>query len=478
MRTKIAETAPRWQSESGAISTQCKYLGGSWQKPAALASVLTLVFMQLWASKNAFSGSDAQFQDYEAQIRQFASALGRAHAHQTFWGQERANQRMRLSPSLLDSLKTQVGNRTNWTYANRGAFLPSCPPKMAPAHSTIFHDSQNHNINHTANEIPRAIHMMSKTRCMTRPFLINVNRWRFPNHSLYVHDDESANQLFAMNNYWQDVVPRFKEAIQCLPNHGASSASKADLWRYVMLWNEGGVYTDLDNMPGELFQRGLMSNDYQHFDAAIVLRPDKQNETLRKPGQSFLLMSPHHPLMYLCWKRAVRRLLAVPDLAAQRAFVTTGPHVLDAALAEFLGVPEAGTSFQPGTFSISSSVLRKDPFLRRLVDPTLTNRTVTLLSNGTREEMSRYILTSVGVRRFEKLQYYNLSGMTVWQTGSGDDRQGVSCARYLGHEHPGFLASQQWTVAMVSMVVLFVMVVSIMKLVAFISSGRSQSIPS
>ncbi len=215
----------------------------------------------------------------------------------------------------------------------------------------------SHYHHHRHHPIPPAVHMISKTKCLTGPFRRNLDRWRFVNHTLHLHDDMDANLLFAMNNYWKDVVPDFEHAIRCLPNHGASSASKSDLWRYVLLWQQGGIYTDLDNRPSKHFMAGLISletdlekmqnakrggmqgihnNDY---DAILVLRHDKENpHNIMKPAQSFLLTSMHHPLMYLCWKLAVASLMDVPDLALQRAYAITGPRILEQALAMFLGL--------------------------------------------------------------------------------------------------------------------------------------------
>lgn len=169
---------------------------------------------------------------------------------------------------------------------------------------------------------------------MTKPFMQIFDRWRFVNHTLYLHADTDANSLFSLNDYWSDVVPDFKYAVRCLPNDGVSNS---DLWRYVLLWQQGGIYTDLDNRPCQHFTSGLLpllereekerqrggedDHDKYRYDAVLVLRPDKQNENLMKPVQSFLLASMHHPLMYLCWKLAVASLLAVLDLALQRASI-------------------------------------------------------------------------------------------------------------------------------------------------------------
>ena len=61
----------------------------------------------------------------------------------------------------------------------------TCPPGLElPKLSKIsFHQDENGMTNTSASHriIPRAIHMISKTKCMTKPFLFNLDRWRFVN---------------------------------------------------------------------------------------------------------------------------------------------------------------------------------------------------------------------------------------------------------------------------------------------------------
>ena len=41
----------------------------------------------------------------------------------------------------------------------------------------------------------------------------------------------------------------------------SSGAGLADLWRYLVLWDFSGVYTDMDDSPGQL-DNGTMITDY------------------------------------------------------------------------------------------------------------------------------------------------------------------------------------------------------------------------
>ena len=98
--------------------------------------------------------------------------------------------------------------------------------------------------------IPPMVHVTSKTRCMTPAFLDNLDKWRFPGYGFHVHDEEAMDRL--LTKYW----PEFPH-LQWIQQHCMiSGAAKADLWRLLVLWEYGGIYTDIDNAPGKDFQNG------------------------------------------------------------------------------------------------------------------------------------------------------------------------------------------------------------------------------
>lgn len=78
-------------------------------------------------------------------------------------------------------------------------------------------------------------------------------------------------------------------ALNCLFSFG-NIAAKADLWRYLALWEYGGIYTDLDNLPGERFNE-------------TTIAPDTDAFFLQEQGgwlsQYFFAVAPKHPIMFL-----------------------------------------------------------------------------------------------------------------------------------------------------------------------------------
>lgn len=100
-------------------------------------------------------------------------------------------------------------------------------------------------------KIPYLIHLISKSRCFNSKIYDNLQKWRtllgptkeqvagngdYP-YSLYLHDDDSFNRLFSQN--WR-LFPDINVTRKCLPD---DAEEVADLWRYLILWEYGGIYT-------------------------------------------------------------------------------------------------------------------------------------------------------------------------------------------------------------------------------------------
>ena len=103
-------------------------------------------------------------------------------------------------------------------------------------------------------KIPKIVHMTSKSKCFTKAYADNINLWNFEDHSFFMHDDATVDRL--LNREWPEF-PLLQEARSCL----SSGAGMADLWRYLILWEYGGIYSDIDNAPGSLFLNGTLIKD-------------------------------------------------------------------------------------------------------------------------------------------------------------------------------------------------------------------------
>lgn len=171
-------------------------------------------------------------------------------------------------------------------------------------------------------KIPRIIHITSKSRCVLSPFLQNVNKWKetFPSHSVFFHDDEAVHRL--LDRQWPEF-PNIAHALQCIN----SGAAIADLWRSLVLYEYGGMYSDIDSIPAKLNEHTIRDDD----EAFFVI------ERIGVLSQYFMVASPRHPLMYLLVQVTLQRILTLPNVDKQYIPVVTGPGALKQAMIMFMG---------------------------------------------------------------------------------------------------------------------------------------------
>ena len=68
-------------------------------------------------------------------------------------------------------------------------------------------------ITHTNRKIPKVVHFTSRTRCLSKVFYDNVQKWRLANHSVYLHDEDAMNKL--MFKKW-NLFPHLQEVMKCV----------------------------------------------------------------------------------------------------------------------------------------------------------------------------------------------------------------------------------------------------------------------
>ena len=196
-----------------------------------------------------------------------------------------------------------------------------CDGSLTPIESTILPESITHPPN---RKIPKIVHMTSKSRCMTQGFIVNINKWRLPDYSLYIHDDDAMDRLL-LEKYWPEF-PMLRLIERCI----VSRAAKSDLWRLLVLWEYGGIYTDIDNAPGDSFEDGDIIQD---DDDAWFLK-EAGNGFL---SQWFMASSPKHPFLHIAITHVIVRLLSmVDDIQNQYTPYITGPGLTKASMVIFM----------------------------------------------------------------------------------------------------------------------------------------------
>lgn len=251
--------------------------------------------------------------------------------------------------------------------------------------------------------IPHIIHQTSKSRCLTKRLAECTEEWKKRlvydhNWSYYFHDDDAVNRLLRQN--FPDF-PRLHPVLSCI-RYGTV---KADLWRYVVLWEYGGLYSDLDAQPA-LFNHSSLSAT---TDAFFVV------EQYHLLSQYFMAVSPKHPLMYYAIQKCLSNLLKLEDIYKLNAAYETGPHALHAGYRQFahdagVEVTPAGVGYKP---------------VRRGVFPGTHNRTISVEGHG--EFEGEYVVRE-SIRRIHKKRQYAAMNMTHFTQDFSDAKtSGISC---------------------------------------------------
>ena len=284
-----------------------------------------------------------------------------------------------------------------------GSKQQTCPNGTYLIEDTILPES----ITHANRKIPRVVHITSKSRCTSEYFKKNIDRWRLANHSVYYHDDAAVDRLFAKE--WPEF-PHIQLIMKCL----VSGAAKADLWRYLVLWEYGGIYSDIDSAPGHLFN----ATTIRSFDDAWFI-PEK----LGVLAQYFMSSSPKHPLMFMTVHATLMRLMDLESVLNQYVPVVTGPGALKSGMISFMQVrPRDSGEFQrvPAGYYVG-----------------IDNRTVTV--RGTKQNTNEYIRRTAvnGAKKkdgYRKMGQTHYNGAFKYMTKKKQELKNVSCIALVHRE--------------------------------------------
>lgn len=164
--------------------------------------------------------------------------------------------------------------------------------------------------------IPRILHVSFGNRCLPQDIYRNMELWEknFPNHSIFLHDDDSVQALFDRSSY--PMFPNFKRILKCVFYKGAMTI---DIWRVLILFLYGGVYTDIDNYPTDKFHEDTIPYDVSSFFFS---------DAWNRPSQWFMAFEPRHPIMYISMRSIVYNILSKIDIKNPKLVQMTGPHVI------------------------------------------------------------------------------------------------------------------------------------------------------
>ena len=275
----------------------------------------------------------------------------------------------------------------------------ACTDGLFPAPQTIRQLQPSSLQPEERRKIPKIVHQTGESQCLTKPFFDNCEDWTFEGYSFVFHDSQCRKRL--LNKFWPEF-PHLQVAFKCLQNAGGGTCMKklkdcflvclrigvlsftfsleskvltfcydericdstpalatspqlliptaaiSDLWRYLVLWEYGGIYVDMDTAPGVGMNATTIPPD---MDALLLKTRQGWNGLL---SQYFMAMSPKHPLMFLAVYDVLEGMLNLDDVGNFPIPQTTGPDALARAYVKFRQYPtkeiRGNAEPAPGTY--------------------------------------------------------------------------------------------------------------------------------
>ena len=199
-----------------------------------------------------------------------------------------------------------------------------CPEGTAVFDNIVLPES----ITHANRKIPKVVHITAATRCVSEATRDHILKWKFPNHSLYLHDDASVYRLLEYtrsDQFGNELVQNISKIFLCM----TSGATLSDVWRYIMIYNYGGLYTDLDNLPGPSYNSSDMIES--DTDAFFLV------EEVGTMSQFYFASSPKHPFFLHTLMHAVSVLYnnANDNVMVNNPATRTGPRAIRKGMVAF-----------------------------------------------------------------------------------------------------------------------------------------------
>jgi Mannosyltransferase OCH1 and related enzymes len=191
-----------------------------------------------------------------------------------------------------------------------------CPPPLVKFQNRLVRKTTTNNEKISSERfIPKVLHVSMKSRCLPQDLARTLERWmtQFPNYSVFFHDDKAVAKLIGQE--WPEF-PNLHRAMKCVFFNGAMTI---DIWRVLILWKYGGVYTDIDNWPEDVFTEDIIPSNVSAF-----FFPDGYN----RPSQWFMALEPRHPIMYDSMLTIIHNIFQLTNLRRPPVVKVTGPNAV------------------------------------------------------------------------------------------------------------------------------------------------------
>lgn len=168
------------------------------------------------------------------------------------------------------------------------------------------------------NGIPRVIYQTWWVKTLPQPIQASVDSMiaMNPGYDYRLYDDGDMHRY--VEGFSDSTLSRCFNSLKV-------GAAKADLWRYLVLYKEGGVYLDVDSVIyGKLDE--LIGDD----ECSIVSRENNPGRFV----QWCLMFTPEHPILKICIESCLNN---IKKMNCRSVLELTGPVVYSNAVNEFFG---------------------------------------------------------------------------------------------------------------------------------------------
>jgi mannosyltransferase OCH1-like enzyme len=244
-----------------------------------------------------------------------------------------------------------------------------------------------------AQVIPFIIHQTWKSKDMPTGMKNAINSWKKlnPDYSHQYYDDNDVTNY--VRNFDCTHFKFDNNKLQTAFNKIKSGAGKADIFRYLIMYNVGGVYADADTVCLKSITQYLKPQDYTFIVG---------NDTHRHIHQWFFLCTPKHPIIKETLDNCIKCLLTetpVPVFKKPHVFKEhyrldsieryTGPFVMDYSIRKLIKL-SLKDNYKRGEHIIT---INNMPYKIYISSENFTNKYALFRYHNYHEEMKNLKLT-------------------------------------------------------------------------------------
>jgi len=190
-------------------------------------------------------------------------------------------------------------------------------------------------------QIPKIIHQTHYSKDFPPEISLNIQKIKMlnPNWTYCFYDDMAVEEY--IRSFFPDL---FSDYLAINPSYGPA---RADLFRYLLLYREGGVYLDIKSSSSKPLDNVILESDrmvLSHWNTELFAEGCGRHPEIDNPEgefqQWFIIAAPGHPFLKSVIENVLRNIgIYCPDLhgkSKQGVLRVTGPIAYTLAIAPLL----------------------------------------------------------------------------------------------------------------------------------------------